>query len=162
MTIKVLKEEVDRSIKIFLEAAHWGKANGKNLWSDEDLDKHNLLKYYKKDEFYLVQVDGEDAGSMVIQWEDTLFWPEFELNDAGYLHKLCIKRKFASSGLSDQMIQLAVKICKAKGVGKLRLDTGWGNTKLCSLYERNGFNLFDRFWLNDDCDFARYQLDLDL
>lgn len=161
MITGVYKAEIDRCISIFKEAAHWGRSNNKNLWSDDDLSRTNLLKYYKPDEFYLVQVDGEDAGSMVIQWEDTLFWPEFSLNDAGYLHKLCIRRKFAKSGLSNAMIKVAVDECRRRNIDLLRLDTGWGNVQLCSLYERNGFKLYDRFWLNQNDDFARYQLQID-
>lgn len=157
----VLVREVDRCIDIFLEAAQWGRKNKMNLWSDNDLRKENLLKYYNPEEFYLVQVNGEDPGAMVIQWEDRLFWPEFKKYDAGYLHKLCIRRKFSGVRLSAKMIQVAIDECTKRNVSKLRLDTGWGNTNLCSLYERNGFELYDRYWLNEKCDFARYELKID-
>lgn len=155
--IKVLQGEVDRSIEIFLEAARWGRRTGKALWSDEDLSREQLLKYYAPSEFYLIQKDGEDAGAMVIQWEDTLFWPGHPNMESGYLHKLCIKRKFSGIGFADQMIEVAEEICLKNGVDKLRLDTGWGNEALCALYEKNGFVLHDRFWLEEDCDFARYE-----
>jgi len=158
MISKHYQSEVDRAIKIFLEAAHWGRETGKNLWSDADLTKENLLKYYQPEEFYVVQIDDEDASAMVIQWEDPLFWPEFKRNDAGYLHKLCIRRKFANMGLSDRMIELAKDECRQKGISKLRLDTGWSNTSLRSLYERNGFELYDRFYLGEECSFARYEI----
>jgi len=158
MESQIIQGQVDRCIGIFLEAAHWGRANGKNLWSDDNLKKENLLKYYKESEFYLYQIEGKDAGAMVIQWEDTLFWPEFELNTAGYLHKLCVRREFSGQGVADTMIDLAVETCKSRNINKLRLDTGWENKKLRALYERNGFVLYDKYDLGNQSYFARYEL----
>lgn len=161
MLFKIVQGEVDRCIGIMLEAAHWGRDHGKNLWSDEALEKSNLLQYYKEEEFYLLQVDGQDAGAFVLQWEDQVFWPEFTEDEAGYIHKLVIKREYAGQGISDVMIQKAVEICKARGISTLRLDTGWNNDKLIEIYQRNEFVLFDKFLLEGQYAFARMERKLD-
>lgn len=160
MKSEILQGQVDRCIDVFLEAAHWGRRTDKKLWSDEDLKRENLLKYYKPSEFYLIMLNNKDAGAMVIQWEDPVFWPDFPKGEAGYLHKLCIRRAFSSIGLSDHMIQIAISECKKRNIGKLRLDTGWKNTKLRELYERNGFKLYDQFDVGNGSYFARYELEI--
>lgn len=157
MTIELHVGEVDRSIAIMKEVAHWGKNIGRNIWNEQELNRENLLNYYSEDEFYLITVDDEDAAAMIMQWEDRQFWPEFDKNDAGYVHHMSVRRSFSGQGLTGHLINYAVDECKKRKVDKLRLDTAWENVFLRSIYEHNGFELYDKFTLEDQYEFARYE-----
>ncbi|MCK8058162.1 GNAT family N-acetyltransferase [Fusibacter sp. A2] len=99
----------------------------------------------------------ESVAAMILQWQDTIFWPEAKPAESGYLHKLCVRRDYAKTGLSTMMIEVAQMECAKKNVMKLRLDTGWQNTALRNLYEKNGFILYDQFVLDGRHEFARYE-----
>lgn len=156
---EIINGEVDKAISVMREVALWCEATGKNMWKQEDLTREKLLQFYKEEEFYIGIVDGIPASCMVIQWQDTLFWPKAPLNEAGYLHKLCVKREYAGMRLSKQMVDFAANLCRSKGVKALRLDTGWKNTRLWQLYESYGFEKVDKYYLGDKA-FALYEMKL--
>ena len=69
-------------------------------------------------------VDGEEACAFILQWSDREWWPEAEPFEAGYLHKLCVRRKFAHRGMTAQVVEAVKAECARRGVRRLRLDTG--------------------------------------
>ena len=68
-----------------------------------------------------------------------LFWPEVPTGTSGFVHKLCVRRKFAGQGVAEGMLRYAAELCRAQGISMLRLDTDLSRPKLCALYERAGF-----------------------
>jgi len=155
---KVVKGEVEKSIDVMKEVAGWGRSVGLNVWKDEYLTREKLMVNSSEDEFCLGQVDGDDACCMILQWSDTFFWPKAKENEAGYLHKLCVRREYAGMGLPKKMVEFAIEECKKKNVPYLRLDTGWNNKKLCSLYKSLGFEIVDKFLLEGGGVFALFEM----
>jgi ribosomal protein S18 acetylase RimI-like enzyme len=155
---KVVKCEVEEAIKMMKEVASWGRSVGFNVWKDEALTREKLLKYANEDEFYIGQVSGDNASCMILQWEDTFFWPNAKKYEAGYVHKLCVRRDYANQGLSAKMVEFAIEECKKRNINYLRLDTGWSNTKLCNLYKSLGFEIVDKFTLDDGGAFALFEM----
>lgn len=158
---KVIKGEAEEAIKIMKEVAAWGRSVGFKVWKDEVLTKDKLLKYANEDDFCIGQVSGDNACCMILQWEDTLFWPNAKKNEAGYVHKLCVRRDYASKGLPAKVVEFAIEECKKRNISYLRLDTGWANTKLCNLYKSLGFELVDRFVLDDGGAFALFEMKIE-
>lgn len=157
---RVVKGEVEETIKIMREVACWGRSVGLNVWKDEVLTWENLLKHASEDEFYIGQVSGNNACCMILQWEDTLFWPSAKKNEAGYVHKLCVKRDYASQGLSGKLVEFAIEECIKRNIKYLRLDTGWNKTKLCNLYRSLGFEIVDKIILDDGGEFALFEMNV--
>ena len=155
---KVVKGEVEKSIDVMKEVAGWGRSVGLNVWKDEYLTREKLMSNADEDEFCLGQVNGDDACCMILQWSDTFFWPKAKENEAGYLHKLCVRRQYSGLGLSKKMVEFAVEECKKRNVPYLRLDTGWNNKKLCSLYKSLGFEIVDKFPLEGGGAFALFEM----
>jgi len=136
---KVIVGDVDTSIEILKEVAQWCEENKLNMWEAENLTKELLTAGVEEENFCVGRVGGENACSMILQWYDPLFWPEAKKNEAGYIHKLCVRRKFAGMGLSGEMLKFAESECRIRGIKYLRLDTYWGREPLCMLYEDFGF-----------------------
>jgi len=131
--------QIDRTIAIMREVAQWCIDTGKETWKLEELTHQKLMNGLTEDNFYLGKMNGDDACCMILQWYDPLFWPDLMEFEAGYIHKLCVKREFAGLRLSENMVESAVKECHKRNVPYLRLDTGLHKKVLCNLYESLGF-----------------------
>ena len=131
--------DVDKAIAIMREVAQWCMDTGKKTWSLDELTKEKLTNSLNAGNFITGNIDGDPACCMILQWIDPLFWPEAPEYEAGYVHKLCVKREFAGMNLSAKMIAFAAEECRLRNVPYLRLDTGLYKQKLCSIYENLGF-----------------------
>lgn len=84
----------------------------------------------------------ESGGSLVatlnLQWSDVMFWGE-RSPDAGYVHRLVVRRDHAGAGRGATLIDWASQQVGAAGRDCLRLDASADNLPLCSYYERLGF-----------------------
>jgi ribosomal protein S18 acetylase RimI-like enzyme len=97
---------------------------------------------------------------MILQWYDPVFWPQANEFEAGYIHKLCVREKYTGRKISRLMVDFAVDECRERGIHYLRLDTGWGNKRLCELYESLGFVKVDKYMLGDRA-FALFEMRID-
>ncbi|MDT8717733.1 GNAT family N-acetyltransferase [Clostridium sp. 19966] len=157
-TFTVVRGNVDAVISILKEVSSWGPSVGLNLWKEEYLTKDKLMANATYEDFCVGQVDGDNACCMILQWKDDLFWPKAKENEAGYVHKLCVRRPYAGNSLSKKLIDYAIEECKKKNVHYLRLDTGLANTKLCALYRSYGFEIVDKIVLEDRGAFALFEM----
>jgi protein-tyrosine phosphatase len=67
-----------------------------------------------------------------------MFWGA-RPDDAGYLHRLVVRRDRVGNGLGAQLIDWASGCVRAAGRARLRLDVSADNLPLSSFYERLGF-----------------------
>lgn len=155
---RIVKGDVDAAINIMKEVARWGRSVGFNVWRDEYLTREKLMVNVNEEDFCVGQVMGENTSCMILQWSDTLYWPKAKENEAGYIHKLCVRRDYAGTGLSQKMVEFAIEECKKRNVQYLRLDTGWNKKKLCNLYKSLGFKIVDKVLLEDDGEFALFEM----
>lgn len=155
---KVLNGEVETAINIMKEVTKWGRSVGLNVWKDEHITREKLLVGINEDDFHIGQVSNDNASCMILQWNDALFWPKAKENEAGYIHKLCVRRKYSGLGLSRKMVEFAIEECKKRNIEYLRLDTGLNKKKLCNLYESLGFELVGKIQLDDRGEFALFEM----
>ncbi len=125
------------------EVVDWCLATNKNMWKKDEIDREELIKSLDQNSFVVLKNGTENVAGMILQWSDPIFWPSAKPYESGYIHKLCVSRKYAGRNISKNMIDYAIEKCKSNQVKYLRLDTGSDNTKLRELYERNGFVLID-------------------
>jgi GNAT superfamily N-acetyltransferase len=83
-------------------------------------------------------VDQSIVATVTLQWSDELFWGA-QPDDAGYAHRLVVRRDRAATGLGATLIDWASQRVRAAGRTRLRLDASADNLPLCSFYERLGF-----------------------
>lgn len=131
--------DVDGAVEIMRETAQWLVDARMPLWEPENLTAEKLTNGLESDNFIVIKAGGEPAAAMILQWRDMLYWPMIGDDESGFIHKLCVRRKFAGHGLPRFMVDYAVEECRTKGIHFLRLDTDAGRPKLCGLYERLGF-----------------------
>ncbi|MCI8839715.1 MAG: GNAT family N-acetyltransferase [Oscillospiraceae bacterium] len=132
----------ERAIAIMREVAAWGRERGLRVWLEQWLTPEELLTDEAgPSNFYVGAVDGEEACAFILQWSDREWWPEAEPFEAGYLHKLCVRRKFAHRGMTAQVVEAVKAECARRGVRRLRLDTGAEETAVGRIYLAAGFEV---------------------
>lgn len=127
-------DDVPAAVEVLAEASSWLKARGVIQWPDrfpEDL----FLATVSRRELYLVLLDGELGGTVTLQWSDPMFWGERA--DAGFIHRLAIKRSHA--GIGKQVVSWAEEQVVARNRQYLCLDTVSTNPRLRRYYEELGF-----------------------
>ncbi|ACT01170.1 GNAT family N-acetyltransferase [Paenibacillus sp. JDR-2] len=142
MEIRSIDEsEIDLFIEVLTEGARWIAANKNRMWDESDLHVQSLMDGLTINHFYAAFMDGEIAAVMILQDEDSFFWPEDQEGEALYLHKLCIRRKHAKTGLSGSMIRYAKSFAEVSRKKFLKLDCAADRAALRQFYEQHGFTL---------------------
>lgn len=132
----------DRAIAIFREVAAWGRSRGLRVWPDEWLTPSELLTGEAGPEnFYVGTVDGKEACAFILQWSDRAYWPDAPEFEAGYLHKLCVRREFAHRGMTARVVEAVKAECARRGARYLRLDTGYDEPAVRDIYLAAGFEI---------------------
>ena len=77
-------------------------------------------------------------GTITLQWSDRIFWGEIP-QDAGYVHKLAVRRAHAGREFGLQLLRWAEKQASIAGKQYLRLNCLSSDRALCVYYEKAGF-----------------------
>lgn len=124
---------------ILTEAAEWLLTKGGTFWLGDEIAEDRIHHDIQAGSFYIAHRDGYPAGVFKLQQEDILFWPDAEPQEALYIHRVAVRRKHAGQGVSSAIIQYAKEQSIAQGRRYLRLDCLASRSKLCAIYEKEGF-----------------------
>jgi GNAT superfamily N-acetyltransferase len=130
--------EVGIVLEILNEAADWLRLKGINQWQSRYFTRAFLLEGIGNGEVYLARLDNRIVGTISLQWSDPLWWGDTPV-DAGYFHRLAVKRDNAAKGLGRALVEWAENRAKAAGKSFLRLNCQFDNPRLRRYYEDMGF-----------------------
>jgi ribosomal protein S18 acetylase RimI-like enzyme len=133
-------EDADTVLAILLDASRWLVARGIDQWRPEHFTPEELLTDIARGEMYLATRDSAPVGTLKLQWEDRPTWGDMP-DDAGYVHRLAVRRVFAGRALGQRLLEWAARRAAASGKTYLRLDCIAANRALRAYYERAGFTL---------------------
>lgn len=154
--------EVKAAISVMREVAAWGRERGYRVWLDEWLTEEELITPDAPPECFCIgMLDGEIACAFILQWADHYYWPQAPEGEAAYIHKLCVRRKFAGMGMTGIITEAVRTECRKRGVRYIRLDTGGSETRVRSIYENTGYQLVDTHHYPNGRWAALYQLRVD-
>lgn len=111
-------------------------------WKNPPIEKVNWVKEgFLKQEFFFIENEQAGILGMVrILEEDILYWGQKEDN-AKYIHSLVVLDKFAGHKIGHRVIESIKKDADHHHYDYLRLDCDSTNKRLCSYYEKQGFQL---------------------
>ena len=124
---------------ILSEAAQWLIQNGTPMWKGDELSPARIADDVANGFFYVAECDGEIAGTIKFQLEDTLFWPDVSQAESAYVHRLAVRRRYAGGVVSSAMLNWAVERARALNRRYLRLDCEASRMRLRRVYEQFGF-----------------------
>jgi GNAT superfamily N-acetyltransferase len=136
-------EAVPETDLLIREAAAWLIAKGEPLWGPSETSYEELVRVARDGELVIGRVGGVLATCMYLHGEDRLFWPEVAPEEAFYIHRLAVARKFAGLGFAQAMLGWAEDEVRAKRRLYLRLDCE-PRAKLLALYRSAGFAPIDQ------------------
>lgn len=140
--VKIQFDEMQTAISVMKEVAEWGRGRGYRVWPDEWLTPQELITPDAQPEnFCIGSVDGEIACAFILQWSDSEYWPEAPEREAAYLHKFCVRRRFAGRGMTGLVTDAIEAECRNRGIRYIRLDTGLEEEKVRGVYEKAGFRM---------------------
>lgn len=143
------------------EVAAWGREKGYQVWPDEWLTPAELITPDARPENFCIGViDGETACAFILQWKDSDYWlnaPEYE---AAYLHKFCVRRKFAGTGMTKIVVNAIREECQKRGIRYIRLDTALEEKKVRKIYLNAGFKIVDIIDYPNGRSLALYEMEI--
>jgi GNAT superfamily N-acetyltransferase len=133
------REDIECVAEILGEAARWLERSGMVMWRDDELVPSRITGDVEAGSFYIAECDGESAGVVKFQLEDTLFWPDVPEGQSAFVHRLAVRRRFAGGEVSSALLSWAVERARFLRRHYLRLDCEASRPKLRAVYERSGF-----------------------
>jgi GNAT superfamily N-acetyltransferase len=124
---------------ILAEVDAWVAQLGTPMWELGEVDHDRVASEVANGLFFLAWCDGEPAGTVKFQLDDPLFWPDRPDDNAAYIHRLAVRRKFAGGRISTALMKWAVDQARALDRDVLRLDCDADRPSLRAVYERFGF-----------------------
>jgi GNAT superfamily N-acetyltransferase len=109
------------------------------MWKGDELSSVRIADDVANGLFYVAECDGEIAGTIKFQLEDTLFWPDVSQAESAFVHRLAVPRRLAGGVVSSAMLRWAVEHARALGRRYLRLDCEASRARLRKVYEEFGF-----------------------
>jgi GNAT superfamily N-acetyltransferase len=125
--------------EILAEVDAWVAALGTPMWELGEVDRDRVASEVSTGLFAIAWCNDEPAGTIKFQLEDDEFWPDRPGDNAAYIHRLGVRRKFAGGRVSTALMTWAVDRARELGKDVLRLDCDADRTSLRAVYERFGF-----------------------
>ena len=150
------ENNVEIFVNTLMSSAEWLNLMGKPMWKVKDLTVEEILKKYSLEETKLCYENEKLIGVYVLQWYDSLFWPELKDFKSGYLHKLSVSDEYRGKNYGNELIKSAELLCKKNNIEWLRLNCGTSRPRLRNFYEIAGFKMVDRVFV-DNRDQIRYE-----
>ena len=130
--------DLDALVEIDASASAWSDAIGRPGGSAPRPLRDIFAETIMRGEAWIARWQGERAGKITLQWEDTAVWGQTPW-DAVYVHGLSTHRDFAGKGVGLALLRWAERAAEAAGRSYVRLDCNADNPELRAYYERAGF-----------------------
>lgn len=159
--LQIQFDRMETAISVMREVAAWGREQGFRVWLDEWLTPKELITAdAQPDNFCIGSLDGEIACAFLLQWTDSAYWPNAPKMEAAYLHKFCVRRKFAGMGMTQLAVDAIKAECRKRNGRYIRLDTDLDEKVVRKIYLNAGFKIVNIIDYPNGRSMALYELEL--
>ena len=131
-------EDADGVHGLLHDAAVWLTKRGIDQWKPGDLPRSVVANAIARGEVYVVRAAEALAATLELARSDPGTWGP-DAGDALYVHRLCVARSHAATGLGQRLLDWAGATARERGLRLLRLDCVASNEALRRYYARAGF-----------------------
>ena len=128
-------DDIEVVLDVLADAAAWLQSKHIEQWPDR-FPVEWVMPAIERGETRLAEVDGKTIGTLVVQWDDPIFWAGYSA-DAGYVHRIAVRQH--RSGTGAELLRWAEEHAAAAGKAFLRLDCVASNAGQRAYYERAGY-----------------------
>lgn len=137
-------EDIEKYDQIIDGAKEFQKAQGFVQWTEDYPNQALIEEDVRSQKGYALKIDGALAGYMYIDFDGEPVYEEIEgewLTEAPYavVHRIAFDEKFRGRGLTPIAFGLIEELCRAKGMGSIRMDTDPCNQRMQHVLKKNGF-----------------------
>ncbi|MBK7290104.1 MAG: GNAT family N-acetyltransferase [Chitinophagaceae bacterium] len=129
--------------QLFDEAIAFQKENNFIGW--QTYDKAFIQDDINKGLLYKIVAENNIVGIFTVYYSDLLIWRQMEKQDAIYLHRIVLNRKFKNIKIFKEVLDWATRQCHRLHLKYIRMDTWAGNAKLIAYYQSFGFRFIENF-----------------
>jgi GNAT superfamily N-acetyltransferase len=130
-------DDADLVLELLAEASAWTASIGFPNWPAR-FPRKIATRGIASGNLYVVEDSDVVVATVALMWRDPMIWG-VRADDAGYVHRLVVRRDRAGSWLGAEIVEWAARQVSAAGREWLRLDVTADNVPLGSYYERLGF-----------------------
>ena len=130
--------DVPDIVDVLSEAAAWAKARGIERWWSVPFPETWVRRGVERGDVFVIELGPRVIGTLTLTRQDRLMWGD-RPPEAGYLHRLAIRRDFAHQGFGKHALDWAGSLVRSWGRSKLRLDCLATNESLVRYYLGQGF-----------------------
>lgn len=147
MMEQATKEDTAEILSLLLETAKWFNSNRSTQWEGLliGVDSHRTDEAILRGDVFISRYAQDVSGMVMLlqkpsEW-DVRLWGEMgeQQNDAIYLHRLAINRKYANHNLGNKILTWCKKSIRFEGKTRIRLDCLAGNEFLNNFYRNSGY-----------------------
>lgn len=132
-------DDASEVLDLLAAAAEWAAARGQPNWPAR-FPTRLITNAIERGELFVAEIDGLTVATLNVQWSDPRFWGATDADaDAGYVHRLAVRRTHAGRGLGSRLLDWADEQVRARGRSWLRIDVVSGNDPLRRYYGAVGF-----------------------
>lgn len=143
---KASMDDLEIMQQLYIEAAQWIRSTkGFTQWREDSFTSEYMEHFMRQNEVFVAVLDGELVGCYSIQWEYEEIWGDMFHDNAGYVHRLVVSRKFKGQGIGERMLSWAEIYIGKQGKGWLRLDCMADNPILNAYYCSMNMNFCGRY-----------------
>lgn len=143
---KALIKDLDEVQKLYVEAAKWIRTSqGIIQWNEDTFTMNYLEQFIREKDVFVAYLDGELVGCFSVQWKYEEIWGELFHDNAGYIHRLVVLRKYKGQGIGSHFLTWAEDYIKNEGKKWLRLDCMADNPVLNQYYLSQGLVFQGRY-----------------
>lgn len=159
--LEIYFNEMQRAIPVMREVSAWARERGYRVWPQEWLTPEEMVTADAGPEnFCIGMLEGEIVCAFILQWRDREYWTETPEYGAAYLHKFCVRRKFAGRGMTGTVIHAVKEECRRRGIPYIRLDTALDEKRVRKIYLDAGFKIVDIIDYPNGRSMALYEMEV--
>jgi GNAT superfamily N-acetyltransferase len=109
------------------------------MWELDEINPARIAREVREGGYAVAWAGGEAAGTVKFKLQDPEFLAARAMDNAAYIHRLAVRRRFAGQGVSQALMAWAAERARTLGRDVLRLDCDAHRASLRAVYERFGF-----------------------
>ena len=159
-------KDIDEILEIYKNGSDSLKADGVDQWQNDRPSSKTLLQDIEMEESYALVDNNEVKGTAAVIFggEQTyeIIFNGMWLNEEEYctIHRMAVLQESRRTGIAKAMMKEIEKLCLAKGIYNIRIDTHEDNNKMRNFLENFGFVYCGKIFLRNGDLRVAYQKEL--
>ncbi len=145
--VNTVKDDLNTVFSFFEEAMQLQGKNGYKVWNA--IDKPSLEKDIENKLQYKLTKGHDILCIFSIQYNDPFVWRDRDRNDAIYLHRIVVNRKFKGQRTFAKVLEWAKQVALKNYLKFVRMDTWADNEKIINYYKSFGFKIAGNYQTGD-------------